>query len=61
VDSASLVDAANRAFVDAMGTTAGIAAAIAVVGALIAAAFLPSRARAEAVVHGPALPEGAAA
>jgi hypothetical protein len=61
VGSSSLVDAANQAFVDAMGTAAGIAAAIAVVGALIAAAFLPSGARAEAVVHGRALPEGAAA
>jgi EmrB/QacA subfamily drug resistance transporter len=39
---------ANEAFVDAMSTTAGIAAAIAVAGALIAAAFLPARAPAEA-------------
>jgi MFS transporter, DHA2 family, multidrug resistance protein len=61
VGSSSLVDAANQAFVDAMGTTASIAAAIAVAGALIAAAFLPARARAEAVVQGRALPEGAAA
>jgi hypothetical protein len=43
-----LVATANQAFVDAMGTTAGIAAAIAVAGALIAAAFLPARAPAEA-------------
>jgi EmrB/QacA subfamily drug resistance transporter len=59
--SSDLVVAANQAFVDAMGTTAGIAAAIAIVGALIALAFLPSRARGEAIVHGQALPEGAAA
>jgi EmrB/QacA subfamily drug resistance transporter len=42
----ALVAASNGAFVDAMSTTATIAAAIAVVGALIAAAFLPARARA---------------
>ena len=41
---AELVSAANGAFVDAMSTTASVAAAIAVVGALIAAAFLPARA-----------------
>jgi EmrB/QacA subfamily drug resistance transporter len=40
---AQLVAAANQAFVDAMSTTASIAAAIAVAGALIAAAFLPAR------------------
>jgi hypothetical protein len=61
VGSSSLVDAANRTFVDAMGTTASIAAVIAVAGALIAAAFLPARARAEAVVPARVLPEGAAA
>jgi MFS transporter, DHA2 family, multidrug resistance protein len=43
---AELVTTANQAFVDAMSTTASIAAAIAVVGALIAAAFLPARAAA---------------
>ena len=43
-----LIDAANSAFVDAMATTATLAAAAAVIGALIALAFLPSRARAEA-------------
>jgi EmrB/QacA subfamily drug resistance transporter len=42
---AELVAAANHAFVDAMSTTAGIAAAIAVAGALIALAFLPARER----------------
>jgi EmrB/QacA subfamily drug resistance transporter len=44
--AADLAAAANGAFVDAMSTTASVAAAIAVVGALIAAAFLPARARA---------------
>jgi MFS transporter, DHA2 family, multidrug resistance protein len=44
--AAELVTAANGAFVDAMSTTASVAAAIAVVGALIAAAFLPARERA---------------
>ena len=42
---AGLVASANDAFIDAMSTTAGIAAAIALAGALIAAAFLPARAR----------------
>jgi hypothetical protein len=44
---AKLIDAANSAFVDAMATTATLAAAAAVIGALIALAFLPSRARVE--------------
>src|SRR3954468_884734 len=44
---AKLIDTANSAFVDAMTTTATLAAAAAVIGALIALAFLPSRARAE--------------
>jgi Major Facilitator Superfamily len=39
-----LIDASNAAFVDAMTTTATIGAAVAVFGALIAAAFLPARA-----------------
>jgi MFS transporter, DHA2 family, multidrug resistance protein len=43
----TLIDAANSAFVDAMTTTATLAAAAAVVGALIALALLPSRARAQ--------------
>jgi hypothetical protein len=42
-----LVATANQAFVDAMSTTACIAAAIAMVGAVIALAFLPARARTE--------------
>ena len=44
-----LVTAANDAFIDAMSTTAGIAAGIALAGALIAAAFLPARARGRSV------------
>jgi EmrB/QacA subfamily drug resistance transporter len=44
---AKLIDTANSAFVDALTTTATLGAAAAVIGALIALAFLPSRARAE--------------
>jgi EmrB/QacA subfamily drug resistance transporter len=40
----NLIESANRAFMDAMTTTASLAAAAAVIGALIALAFLPSRA-----------------
>jgi hypothetical protein len=40
---AELIAAANQAFVGAMSTTAGIAAAVAIAGALIAALFLPAR------------------
>ena len=59
---AELIAAANQAFVDAMSTTAGIAAAIAIAGALIAALFLPARARGErAEAGGAPVPEGAAA
>src|SRR3954447_19896527 len=50
---AKLIDTANSAFVDAMATTATLAAAAAVIGALIALAFLPSRARdEESPAHG---------
>jgi hypothetical protein len=56
-----LVGAANDAFVSAMTTTASIAAAIAVVGALIAAAFLPARERAASAGVGGAIPEPAPA
>jgi EmrB/QacA subfamily drug resistance transporter len=45
--AAGLIAAANDAFVDAMSTTAGIAAAIALAGALVAAVLLPARATAE--------------
>ena len=55
-----LINLADQAFVDAMTTTALLAAGVALVGALIAAAFLPSRARStEAPVA--AVPEPAAA
>jgi DHA2 family multidrug resistance protein-like MFS transporter len=40
----TLIDVSNHAFVDAMATTAGIAAAVALIGAVIAAALLPARA-----------------
>jgi EmrB/QacA subfamily drug resistance transporter len=59
---AQLIDAANNAFVEAMTTTATLAAAAALAGALIALAFLPSRARAEIPVPlGSAVLEPAAA
>ena len=61
VGGADLVAAANQAFVDAMGTTASIAAAVAIVGALIAAVFLPARVRAASAHPGGALPAPAAA
>jgi len=44
---AQLVDTSNLAFVNAMSTTATIAACVAFAGAALAAAFLPSRARGE--------------
>ena len=44
---AELIHAANGAFVDAMTTTATLAAGAALIGALIALAFLPSRAGAQ--------------
>jgi len=49
---AKLTSVANGAFVDAMTTTATLAAAAAVIGALIALAFLPSRAASEAPAAG---------
>ena len=59
--AARLIQAADQAFVDAMSTTATLAAAVALFGALIAAAFLPSRATDESAVGQDALPEPAAA
>jgi EmrB/QacA subfamily drug resistance transporter len=56
--AAHLANVANQSFVDAMSTTATLAAGVALAGALIAAAFLPSRARAPRVE---ALAEPAAA
>jgi EmrB/QacA subfamily drug resistance transporter len=43
----TLIGLADQAFVDAMATTSVLAAAAAVIGALIALVFLPSRAQAE--------------
>jgi EmrB/QacA subfamily drug resistance transporter len=45
--SATLIDASNHAFVDAMATTAGIAAVVALLGAMIAVVLLPARAVAD--------------
>jgi hypothetical protein len=42
---AKLVAVADQSFVDAMTTAAGVAAGVALAGALIALALLPSRAR----------------
>jgi EmrB/QacA subfamily drug resistance transporter len=51
-----LIDASNHAFVDAMATTSGIAAAVALLGAVVALALLPARAaRSSAVLPQPAL------
>ena len=58
--AASLTQVANQSFVDAMSTTATLAAGVALAGALVAAAFLPSRARARARASA-AVPEPAAA
>jgi EmrB/QacA subfamily drug resistance transporter len=59
---ARLISLADQAFVDSMATTATLAAAIALVGALIALVFLPSRATtSEPVLTDEALPEPAAA
>ena len=43
-----LIALSNSAFMDAMATTATVAAGAALIGALIATLFLPSRARGEA-------------
>ena len=61
IGGADLIAAANNAFVDAMSTTASIAAAIAIVGALIAAVFLPARVRGASAHMGAELPAPAPA
>jgi MFS transporter, DHA2 family, multidrug resistance protein len=53
--AARLIHLADQAFVDAMTTTAMLAAGVALVGALIAAAFLPSRAHGAAPLPEPAV------
>jgi hypothetical protein len=64
---AKLVAIADQSFIDAITTAASVAAGAAVLGALLAAAFLPSRAREdspereEARLRADGLPEGAAA
>jgi EmrB/QacA subfamily drug resistance transporter len=47
---ADLIATAHQAFVDSMHTTASIAAAIAMTGAVVAAVFLPARARSQSMV-----------
>ncbi len=59
--AARLIGAADQAFVDAMATTAAIAAGVALLGALIAAAFLPARAGARDEALGLELPAPAPA
>jgi hypothetical protein len=56
--AARLTHVADSAFVDAMSTTATLATAVALFGALVALVFLPSRAPAEVPA---ALPEPASA
>jgi EmrB/QacA subfamily drug resistance transporter len=59
--AAKLVTLADAAFIEAMTTAAGLAAGVALVGALVAAAFLPSRAaeESEAVDEGALEPAAA--
>ena len=59
--AARLIGVADQAFVDAMATTATIAAGVALLGALIAAAFLPARAGARDEARGLELPAPAPA
>ena len=47
--AAKLIAVSDQAFVDAMMSAASVAAIVALVGAFLAAAFLPSRARGETV------------
>ncbi len=56
-----LIATANQAFVDAMTTSAGIAAGVALAGALLAAVYLPSRAKAEPAHEDGGVPEAAIA
>ena len=48
-----LITLADQAFVDSMATTATLAAAIALLGSLIALVFLPSRAKTPAPIPAP--------
>jgi EmrB/QacA subfamily drug resistance transporter len=59
---AKLLAVADQSFVDAITSAASVAAGVVLLGALLAAAFLPSRARAESPAASAALvPEGAPA
>jgi hypothetical protein len=59
--AAEFIAVADQAFVDAMTTAASVAAGVALAGALIALACLPSRARAEHEPIDGEVPEPAAA
>jgi EmrB/QacA subfamily drug resistance transporter len=59
--AAEFIAVADQAFIDAMTTAASLAAGVALLGALVAAAFLPSRARTEPEPVEPAVPEPALA
>ena len=58
---AEFIAVADQAFIDAMTTAASVAAGVALIGALVAAAFLPSRARTEPEPVEAAVPEPALA
>jgi hypothetical protein len=58
---AKLIALADQSFVDAMNSASSIAAAVALVGAFVALAFLPSRARKERAPATEPLPEPASA
>jgi EmrB/QacA subfamily drug resistance transporter len=59
--AAEFIAVADQAFIDAMTTAASVAAGVALLGALVAAAFLPSRARTEPEPVEAAVPEPALA
>jgi EmrB/QacA subfamily drug resistance transporter len=58
---AKLIAIADQSFIDAITTAASIAASVAVLGALLAVAFLPARARPEPTPDSAELPEPVAA
>ena len=58
---AKLIAVADQSFIDAITTAASIAAGVAVLGALLAVAFLPARARPEPTLPSAELPEPVAA
>ena len=58
---AKLIAVADQSFIEAMNTASSVAAVVALVGAIVALAFLPSRAPTEPVPEAAELPEPAAA